>query len=194
MRCGVRSLCADSRLRSDRRRSHDRPPRFRRLALSAQCGSPSASGAPLDAGHGGQFELAPEIPYHVRRRYLPSTNVLETTFLTDRGTVRVTDALTLPLSGLGPFRELTRRVETISGRAPLRWRVEPRFGYAAWPARLEFRGRIPVFTARGDAVALCSWDAETPRCEGTSIKATFIRPEPVDRAVRLARAGHAPGR
>lgn len=135
--------------------------------------SPSVFGALLDADRGGRFELAPEIPYDVRRRYLPATNVLETTFLTDRGTVRVIDALSLPLSGLSPFRELTRRVEPISGRVPVRWRVEPRFGYAAWPSRLECRGRIPIVTARGDAVAVCAWDAGTPRPEGTSITGTF---------------------
>ena len=58
--------------------------------------SPRVFGGLLDADHGGRFELAPEIPYDVRRRYLAATNVLETTFVTERGTVRVTDALTLP--------------------------------------------------------------------------------------------------
>ncbi len=154
--------------------------------------SPSVFGALLDAGHGGQFELAPGIPHGVRRRYLPATNVLETTFLTDRGTVRVTDALTLPLSGLSPFRELTRRVEAVSGRVPLQWRVEPRFGYAAWPARLEFRGHVPVFTARGDAVALCSWDAGTPQCEGTSIKGRFEAQEGTRSLLALAAAHQEP--
>jgi GH15 family glucan-1,4-alpha-glucosidase len=154
--------------------------------------SPSVFGALLDADHGGRFELAPEIPYDVRRRYLAATNVLETTFLTDRGTVRVTDAMTLPLSGLSPFRELTRRVEATSGRVPLRWCVEPRFGYAAWPARLERRGHIPVVTARGDAVALCSWEAGIPRCEGTSITARFEAQEGTRALLVLAAAHQEP--
>jgi GH15 family glucan-1,4-alpha-glucosidase len=34
--------------------------------------SPSVFGALLDADRGGRFELAPEIPYEVRRRYLAS--------------------------------------------------------------------------------------------------------------------------
>src|SRR5215213_3566109 len=91
--------------------------------------SPSAFGAILDAENGGRFTLAPEPPSTVERRYLPDTNVLETTFRTDAGAVRVTDAMSLPSTGLVPARELARRVECLSGSVPMRWRVEPRFMY-----------------------------------------------------------------
>ncbi len=47
--------------------------------------SPSVFAAILDAGRGGSFELQPAIPFESSRRYLPRTNVLETTFTTDRG-------------------------------------------------------------------------------------------------------------
>src|SRR3954471_11369003 len=71
--------------------------------------SPSVFGAVLDAERGGSFALAPDLAYSVERRYLPGTNVLETTFSTDRGRARVTDAMTLPGGGLGPLREISRR-------------------------------------------------------------------------------------
>src|SRR5437588_4538162 len=55
--------------------------------------SPSVFAAVLDSDRGGRFQLEPERPHRVERRYLPGTNVLETTFVTGEGAVRVTDAL-----------------------------------------------------------------------------------------------------
>src|SRR5262245_51597982 len=64
--------------------------------------SPSVCAALLDAGSGGSFVVQPAIPFQSSRRYLPSTNVLETTFTTDRGTVRLVDAMVLPDDSLCP--------------------------------------------------------------------------------------------
>src|SRR5919204_5782981 len=99
--------------------------------------SPTAFAAILDPEKGGHFTLEPELPSRSERRYVPDTNVLETKFVTDRGTVLVTDALTLPDAGLVPYRELLRKIDGLSGRVPMRWRVEPRLGYrgAAPPPR-----------------------------------------------------------
>jgi hypothetical protein len=87
--------------------------------------SPSVFAAVLDADRGGSFALEPESPAEVERRYLPDTNVLETTFTTGQGVVRVTDALALPNPELGPTRELIRRVDGLAGRVPTRWRSAP---------------------------------------------------------------------
>ena len=110
--------------------------------------SPSIFGALLDARRGGAFELAPEIPFTVARRYVPDTNVLETAFVTDEGIVKVTDALTLTGDGLAPARELARRVEPQSGLVPMKWSVEPRFGYAAARTRISARLGVPVASRR----------------------------------------------
>jgi GH15 family glucan-1,4-alpha-glucosidase len=91
--------------------------------------SPSTLCALLDAARGGSFSLSPAIPFQSTRRYLPRTNVLETTFSTDSGSVRLLDAMTLPGDRLDPMRELVRSVEGVSGRVPMRWRCTPRFDY-----------------------------------------------------------------
>src|SRR5262249_8811670 len=135
--------------------------------------SGSVFAALLDSERGGAFELAPSIPHRAERRYVPGTNVLETTFRTDAGAVRVTDALTLPDASLGPFRELARRIEGLAGRVPMRWRVEPRFDYGRAATRMEPRQPFPVAFSRGDALGICAWDAGRWRCDASAVSAEF---------------------
>src|SRR5690242_7737146 len=135
--------------------------------------SGSVFAALLDTERGGAFELAPSVAYRAERRYLAGTNVLETTFRTDGGVVRVTDALTLPDARLGPFRELARRIEGLAGRVPMRWRIEPRFDYARAATKIEARRPFPVAFSRGDALGVCAWDAGAYRCDATAVAGDF---------------------
>ncbi|MDG5808913.1 glycoside hydrolase family 15 protein [Streptomyces ossamyceticus] len=136
--------------------------------------SPAVFGAVLDATRGGRFTLAPTVPYRSERRYLPGTNVLETTFRTSTGTVRVTDALTLhDEATLTPMRELLRRVDGLSGTVPLHWSVQPRFGYGTRRTRIARRGSVPVATAGRDALAVCAWDAGEPTCAWNAVSGHF---------------------
>lgn len=135
--------------------------------------SPSVFARLLDAKRGGGFELAPDIPFEVERRYIPRTNVLETTFFTDAGVARVTDAMTLPGGSLTPFRELARRVEGVAGHVPFRWCVEPRFGYGRWRSRVATRAAIPVMLAHAEALALRSWNAGCATCSESTISGRF---------------------
>jgi GH15 family glucan-1,4-alpha-glucosidase len=139
--------------------------------------SPSVFATILDARGGGCFSLAPELDYRVERRYLAGTNVLETTFRTARGAVRVTDALSLPDGRLAPSREVVRRVEGLSGQVPIRWRVTPRFGYGGWPVRIERRAGIPVASARSTALAIASVDAGPIEPAADSIAGRFVAAE-----------------
>ncbi len=135
--------------------------------------SPTVFGAVLDAERGGFFALEPAAGYQVERRYLPGTNVLETTFTTADGTVRVTDALTLPDANLPPVRELSRRIEGLSGSVPMRWRVQPRFGYGTRPTRIGVRSGVPVASRGADALAVGAWEAGTPEVTADSIRGQF---------------------
>ena len=134
--------------------------------------SPSVFAAILDAERGGSFELCPIERYETTRRYRPGTNVLETTFTTTSGSVRVTDAMTLPDANLGPLRELARRVEGLSGRVAMRWQATPRLDYGR-RARLERRGEIPVASHGSDGVAFGSWDAGAPEIRDGAVSGRF---------------------
>src|SRR5436190_2174311 len=61
--------------------------------------SPSVFAALLDPARGGRWRLAPSVPYESTRRYVPQTNVLETTFATADGRAIVTDAMTIGNTG-----------------------------------------------------------------------------------------------
>jgi GH15 family glucan-1,4-alpha-glucosidase len=153
--------------------------------------SPSVFGALLDAEIGGRFELRPEVPFDVTRRYLPGTNVLETTFTTSQGIVRVTDAMTLPATGLSPYRELVRRAEGLAGRVPMRWGVEPKPAYGAG-VRLERRAGVPVAAWGQDAVAFLGWDAGTPEVVEGVIEGGFTAAEGDVAHLSLAAAHQEP--
>ncbi|HEU5064350.1 MAG TPA: glycoside hydrolase family 15 protein [Gaiellaceae bacterium] len=135
--------------------------------------SPSTFGALLDARAGGRFELRPEQPFEATRRYLPGTNVLETTFSTADGRVRVTDAMTLPTGGLPPYREVVRRVESLSGEVPMRWRAEPRPEYGA-VVDIERRAGVYMVSCGTHAVAVLSWDAGEPEADDGAVGSSFV--------------------
>lgn len=85
----------------------------------------------LDRGRGGYFSIEPSIPFRATRRYFPATNILETTFTTETGAVRLLDfmpALTEPHKrALAlPFREIVRRVECSHGHVPIEVTLAPR--------------------------------------------------------------------
>jgi alpha,alpha-trehalase len=110
--------------------------------------SPSAFTALLDRS-AGQFRVGPYGVYvPIARRYLPGTNVLETTWKTHEGWVVVRDAL-----AIGPWREgadthartrpptdhaaqhtMIRLIECVQGQVELEVICEPMFGYGREPA------------------------------------------------------------
>jgi GH15 family glucan-1,4-alpha-glucosidase len=135
--------------------------------------SPSVFGALLDADRGGAFCLAPTVRYASSRRYLPGTNVLETTFHTDEGVAQVLDSMSVGGHDLGPQREIQRRVQGISGRVPIGWCVHPRFGYGAGATKLSRRNGVPVATCAADALAVCSSRAGYAQIRDGSVTGQF---------------------
>src|SRR5215207_6559093 len=75
--------------------------------------SPSIFGALLDNERGGCFAVRPAGRYAVERGYVGPTNVLETTFRTDAGVMRITDLMPVAAEHekrrhLQPARQLLR--------------------------------------------------------------------------------------
>ena len=108
----------------------------RTVALIAMDGSidwlptPNLSTAPvfagiIDAVHGGNITLRPVEDFSVTRHYVAGTNVLQSTFTTASGSVRVTDALVTGVAGRLPWGELARRVDGVKGTVDMVWSVVP---------------------------------------------------------------------
>jgi alpha,alpha-trehalase len=85
-----------------------------------------------DAGH---WSIRPLESFGTERRYLPGTLVLETTFTTHSGSVRLIDAMSFAEGqrghelGLDPPHELLRLVEGVSGQVRLGMELAPRPEY-----------------------------------------------------------------
>ena len=136
--------------------------------------SPSVFARILDAERGGSFRLEPTAPFDAERRYLERSNVLETTFTTGEGRVRVTDAMTLSDSGrLAPLRELVRKIEGLAGNVPLRWAFEPRFDYGRANTRIERRAGRWFAHAGASALALTLCDAGEGTFQNGAITGEF---------------------
>lgn len=95
--------------------------------------STPAFAALLDPRRGGRIELRPTDPdATVTRRYLPHTNLLETTFTTSDGQVMVTDCLNSGNAGALPWTELARRVQGVDGSVELMFSAAPGDGLGSW--------------------------------------------------------------
>jgi GH15 family glucan-1,4-alpha-glucosidase len=138
----------------------------------------SVFGRILDWERGGHFQVAPNGPASSSRRYLPGTNVLETTFQTPSGQLELTDALLVapapdPASGsrVHPYHQLVRRLRCTSGEVEAEVVFEPRFEYGLTIPRLELiSDDLATVFGGADALTLQSdvpltW-SDGSRCRG----------------------------
>jgi GH15 family glucan-1,4-alpha-glucosidase len=86
----------------------------------------------LDWNRGGFCRIAPTGKFNTTRKYLDTSLILETTYSTDHGKVRVLDFLPMHEGGAAqPYRQLLRILEGIEGEVELEIEVAPRFDYGA---------------------------------------------------------------
>jgi GH15 family glucan-1,4-alpha-glucosidase len=86
----------------------------------------------LDSADGGRFRIAPAGGENGTQRYLPNTNILETTFRTATGSFRVIDFAPRFLQFGRAFRptQLIRIVEPIEGTPRVAVVCEPKLGWS----------------------------------------------------------------
>jgi len=155
--------------------------------------SPSVFARMLDADHGGSFRLEPTTRFEAERRYQPNSNVLETTFTTGQGRIRVTDAMTLTdIRRISPMRELVRKVEALSGTVPLRWSLEPRFGYGRTETRIERRAGRWFAHSGSDALVLGLCDAGDGEARSGTVSGQVELREGESAILSLAAASREP--
>jgi len=110
--------------------------------------SPSVFAAILDAGRGGAFELAADVPSRTKQFYFPDTNVLITRFFSEQGVGEIQDFMPIPDDPRESARHrLIRRIVCVRGMVPFRARVAPRFDYARQPHTLRLDAHRAVFAS-----------------------------------------------
>jgi GH15 family glucan-1,4-alpha-glucosidase len=102
----------------------------------------------LDPVRGGRIALRPSsAETTVTRRYLPHTNLLETTFQTPTGRAIMIDCLNSGRAGLLPWSELARRIDGLEGSVEFRLEVRPGDGLRQWEPWIEEHDRGPIVHA-----------------------------------------------
>jgi GH15 family glucan-1,4-alpha-glucosidase len=130
-------------------------------------------GALLDAERGGRWVLQPAVPFRAQRTYVEGTNVLETVFETDNGVVRVIDLMSRAPARPIAWSEVIRCVDGLDGEVPMRWRVEPRFGFDAAVPEIEAQVDGHVLRSGSLLLGLQAWGAGAPGVSGGGVEAEF---------------------
>jgi alpha,alpha-trehalase len=96
--------------------------------------SPAVFAQILDPG-GGHWQIRPTASYRSERRYLPGTLVIETTFATETGSVKLTDAMAFAVGqqhhelGFAAPHLVLRLLEGVAGEVELAFELAPRPEY-----------------------------------------------------------------
>lgn len=134
---------------------------------------PSVFGALLDAQRGGSWTLQPDGAFEAEREYVEGTNVLDTTFVSDGGRVRLRDLLSLSGSRWVHWCEVVRQLECLEGEMTLRWRVEPRLDFEAATPEIERDGDACLMLHGELMLTLQLFDAGDPQVRDGGVEGTF---------------------
>lgn len=141
--------------------------------------SPSAFGRLLDDKKGGYFSLRPiGKKFWSKQEYVEDTNILQTTFISDKAEVRITDFMPIFSEPYRtrPLQRICRTVKVVRGEADIELILEPAFDYARQKAKFEFRNGIWLARGEGQTFLLSSsvplvdaYDEKEARLEKTIV-------------------------
>jgi GH15 family glucan-1,4-alpha-glucosidase len=154
--------------------------------------APPVFAAVLDPVRGGCLELRPVASFTITRRYLPDTNVLETTFHTGTGSVRATDALSVGSGGPLPWTELVRRVEGVQGSVDMCWSVRPGTRFETAQPWSQQSGDTVVVHCGDQHMAVCCFGVGEPVLEARAATGAFTCRQGEHALLALATSDDAP--
>ncbi len=133
----------------------------------------------LDANKGGFFEIRPLADFEVTRSYVPTTNILTTTFTTDTGGFRLTDFMPVePVTrthrgeDIASRYHIVRLIEGIAGDVEVGLGFNPTFDYARAETTLEsFEGGV---IARAGKEALGLYCSQHLGCADAKVTKSFV--------------------
>ncbi|MGH9565074.1 MAG: glycoside hydrolase family 15 protein, partial [Candidatus Angelobacter sp.] len=119
--------------------------------------SPAIFCAILDRYCGGYWRIGPRNAVSMTRRYVPDTNVLQTIFRCDSGTVILTDLMPVSSEEFKrttrlPDHEIVRQIECSDGAAEIEMEFEPRALYGLEPVAVDDMGKLGIRMKVGKGV------------------------------------------
>lgn len=142
--------------------------------------SPSLFAAMLDDKKGGKFSITPVSPFESRQSYQNDTNVLQTVFQTDTGTVMLTDFMPCYRRDDGrlvQLNEIHRIAECTQGETELEAVFQPRPEYATVVPSLDVTKLGLVVRGGKKPVSLSSPVPFQPREDGATASFTLRQGE-----------------
>ena len=133
--------------------------------------SPACFAALLGSAENGRWLIAPSGSYRTTRCYLDHTLILETTFTTRKGKVRVTDFMPIR----GKHSDVVRLVRCLDGRVAMTMELALRFDYGRSVPWLQHRHKHDYSATAGPGTAYLRTPAEVQFKDGNMVAAFEIK-------------------
>jgi GH15 family glucan-1,4-alpha-glucosidase len=108
---------------------------------------------------GGYCRISPQPPFDTTRKYLENTLILETTFRSESGAIRLLDFFPMREGGEHePYSQILRIAQGLEGRMELSVQIAPRFDYGAVKPWIQTKGDEGFVAIGGSDGLLISGD------------------------------------